>query len=236
MFVIKNRHGRPTDLTTKNNGCPATPQDICVVSMQNKDKCLSFFYNLPVSIQRRRPHLHNGMVRFLDNKRHLVSMRVGRFLKKYTDWDARKIELLASLETTAEVPEGLFVFSLASTPDEIERVYAERSIDSCMTGRTGARAYGAGDLAIAYLADPETNTVLARAICWPDRKILGPVYSGPAYSQEVSRKALLKMSGFRFYQRSEDFAGAALNLAEGQGDYPYLDVGYADWENNRIEA
>lgn len=70
---------------------------------------------------------------------------------------------------------------LATTPDEIERVYVNGP-RSCMSLRANAyagschpaRVYGGGDLAVAYIQRDEEIT--ARAIVWPSRKVYTRFY------------------------------------------------------------
>jgi len=141
----------------------------------------------------------------------------------------------------AKVVEGALKF--ATTPDEIERVYInyDASIHalsvSCMRHGLAhwprvngdryhpTRVYGAGDLAIAYISDDEGRTI-ARALCWPEKKIYSRVYAG----ENSPLHDLLKSEGFeksRYYSlQNPSMQGARLLLVENDhGNYvaPYMD-------------
>lgn len=138
-------------------------------------------------------------------------------------------------------------FKLATTPDEIERVYTRhygegQVAGSCMRytashwpsvdgeGFHPARIYGAGDLAVAYLADASGKTI-ARALCWPECKKYSRVY---ADNDTLHR--LLREAGYtktRYYPDGEgSLRGARLLRVENDNGYlvcPYLDeVGTVD--------
>lgn len=89
----------------------------------------------------------------------------------------------------------------ATTEDEIARVYL-RGPHSCMARGFSeqdhpTRVYGAGDLAIAYLETDTPNphrydpdrTVVARTLCWPEKKVFGRVYPTPDFWREDAFKA-----------------------------------------------
>lgn len=140
----------------------------------------------------------------------------------------------AHAATTLE-PDGL---KFATTPDEIERVYTNYDsthhavAGSCMRYDTGefrtslpfhpTRVYGAGDLAIAYLANEDDETI-TRALCWPEKKIYSRVYG----DNDALHRALLAR-GYQksaYYNRYENptFAGAKL-LRCDHDDYPCVFV------------
>ena len=99
---------------------------------------------------------------------------------------------------------------LAWKPDEIEYVYTHyddscSGLDaSCMRYETGdfdgnpdchpTHIYGAGDLAIAYLANEDHETI-ARALCWPEKKLYTRVYGSCSTVQRL--QDLLKLQGYR---------------------------------------
>jgi hypothetical protein len=74
----------------------------------------------------------------------------------------------------------------ATTRSEIRKVY-ELGPDSCMSGERGlwgssihpVEAYAAGDLAIAYLLR-RNGRINARAVVWPEKKLIGRQYGGDA--------------------------------------------------------
>ncbi len=111
-----------------------------------------------------------------------VRMKPGKYLKKYfshvlSDPDIQKLAgEFASENESHEL-------RLARTPDEIEHVYRSGP-NSCMAhgadefstgGVHPTRAYGAGDLAIAYVQ--RGDTIGARVVCWPAKRVhCGVVY------------------------------------------------------------
>ena len=134
-------------------------------------------------------------------------------------------------------------FKLATTPDEIEKVYTNYAPDarhvsgSCMhydseSGRWPkvdhqpchpVRAYGAGDLAIAYMTNSAGETT-GRALCWPDRKIYSRMYADNDSLHKALQEAGYSKSSY--YGTGPSLNGARLLLIEtDSGDYiaPYLD-------------
>lgn len=114
---------------------------------------------------------------------------------------ASSIDLCAAYADECVPSELLF----ARTPDEIETVYINFDNDcnqvsgSCMryernhweSGIHPCRVYGAGDLAIAYLANERGETT-DRALVWPEKLIYSRVYG------ETDRlHVLLKNAGYR---------------------------------------
>lgn len=131
----------------------------------------------------------------------------------------------------------------ARTPDEIESVYTNYDDDaghvanSCMRyearqfasrvdGRPfhPVRVYGAGDLAIAYLANEDGETI-ARALVWPEKKIYSRLYCG----ENSTLARLLKAQGYEgagYYHGRRSMSGARLLRVEsdcGELVAPYLD-------------
>jgi hypothetical protein len=83
---------------------------------------------------------------------------------------------------------GHVELKFATTPDEIVQVYLTGP-RSCMSSDGSShtdpkvhptQVYGAGDLAIAYLFDKtragSRKKIIARALCWPDKKVFGRCY------------------------------------------------------------
>lgn len=119
----------------------------------------------------------------------------------------------------------------ATTDSEVTWVY-RHGPDSCMAGefeldKHPTTAYIAGDLAIAYLEDLE-GRVIARGLCWPDKKIYGRLYGD---IEELS--AHLQREGYLYDHLG--FTGARLKTEwvegyDGDGDFfsgylcPYVDV------------
>lgn len=109
-----------------------------------------------------------------------LRMRPGAYLSRYfsdvlTDEDVQAWTLAHDKKYA---PREL---KLATTPDEIERVYRDGP-RSCMSGgyRGDApfppvRVYGAGDLAVAYIEDADGEPT-ARCVVWPEYKIRTRLY------------------------------------------------------------
>jgi len=81
---------------------------------------------------------------------------------------------------------------IALTPDEIEAVYTSGP-RSCMShevsqydtnGVHPTRAYGAGDLGIAYVRN-DAGDIQARCLCWPEKKLYRGFYGDPARLERV---------------------------------------------------
>lgn len=120
--------------------------------------------------------------------------------------------------------------AFATTPDEIETVYTTGGIDSCMRylgdsssfplGVQPTRVYGAGDLALATLS--RRGKLIARALCWPERKTVGRIYG-----DQERMKNQLEAAGFTVGREasSEVFDGARMLRIEVSGEIvmPYLD-------------
>lgn len=103
-------------------------------------------------------------------------MKPGKYLKKYFGdvLSAKQIAYYAEWWSKGSAPPIDAELKFASEADEIVSVY-DRGPISCMKGKDCVRVYGAGDLAVAYLQGP-SEQVIARALCWPERKTFGRVY------------------------------------------------------------
>ena len=132
---------------------------------------------------------------------------------------------------------------LAWTPDEIEEVYTNYDDNhsgleaSCMRYQTGdfdgnpdchpTRIYGAGDLAVAYLANKDGETI-ARALCWPEKKLYTRVYGSCSTVERLHD--LLRLQGYRkssgYYGNEgcgETLAGArVLRIEQEEYDDVYI--------------
>ena len=161
-------------------------------------------------------------------------------IKYWAEWQAK------GTQPTDET--ALPVVHFADTPDDIEQVYVTGPA-SCMFYDVGSfdceehptRIYGAGDLAIAHTVDPEIDPetrghVIARAICWPERKVFGRVYPtiDEAGHAENLRAALYALG----YRSAHECDGKGLDGARmlrlGDGDnvvMPYLDAPYQAFDD-----
>lgn len=117
----------------------------------------------------------------------------------------------------------------ASTPEDIVHVYANGP-SSCMHGESYVRVYGAGDLAVAYLVEDEQ--IIARALCWPEKKVFGRIYPETCNPKGQALFDRLKAEGYSSHQQvSGAFNGARmLKIELDYGGYvmPYLDHGCFD--------
>lgn len=169
---------------------------------------------------------------FWDGRRW-VSMKPGKYLKKFCEnlLTPRQIEFQSKIwvdgraEGDSEWPT---VVKFARTAEEVLWVY-DNGPQSCMKGMPGVIAYADSDLAIAYLYDEDEDWVIARALCWPDKKVFGRVYPNDSdygwrddgflsYSdlQDARShfKTLLRKDGWTSYEEGgpEVFEGARMPL------------------------
>lgn len=116
-----------------------------------------------------------------------------------------------------------YQMKISMKPDDFERIYSGQNVrsessghESCMkydkdhfgTAVHPARVFGGGDLAIAWIEDPDQPFlhVLARANIWPEQKTYIRIYSR-AESFKVKLEAQLRAQG---YKRADNFDGAKL--------------------------
>ena len=143
------------------------------------------------------------------------------------------------------------VLGFANTPDEIVDVY-DKGPHSCMRSKKAVAPYGAGDLAVAYLTDPDRpESVMARALCWPEQKVYGRVYPTVEYyenqqhdqqlfgSKDVAKAyndsladRLRKLGWTSILENESGFDGARMlkmpvesNSSQQVYRFPYLDNG-----------
>lgn len=167
---------------------------------------------------------------FYDGLRgRVVGIRPGRYLAKfYPDLPTTEVNRWAKAWTEAFSQPTL---RLATTPDEIERVYTKgpRScMGKCASHFRGpehpARVYGAGDLAVAYVTrgDAEDGDPIARVLCWPDKKLRLP----RIYGDEARMNAALKAAG---YTEGYLYGARLLKIDAKEYGYvmPYIDHGGA---------
>lgn len=147
---------------------------------------------------------------------------------------------------------GADTLHFARTRQEIKAIYSERGgPSSCMSHGVDSYAsapihptevYAAGDLAIVYTTVDNTpeGRVSARALCFPERKVYGRVFSGNA----DRFTSVLEYNGFRHINTAEgaedkdNFNGARLlalsNVPADQRRIvmPYLDLNQAAIERD----
>jgi hypothetical protein len=149
--------------------------------------CLAYYQNEEKGCRNVRTPIKPGryLTKFFG---HILTEKQ---IADYANW-----QLTGSKPSPYDDDDIRFPLQFAHTPDEIEEVYSTGP-NSCMSGRASdfaggchpARVYGAGDLAIAYLAWPddysphgyerEAGDAFARTLVWPDRKVYGRIYPTP---------------------------------------------------------
>ena len=159
-----------------------------------------------------------------------MRIRAGKYLQKYFHdiLDSDEIKFWAGKVSilTGETQE----FQLATTPDEIERIYVNGP-NSCMGHHVDryespfhpTRVYGAGDLAVAYIE--RDNSIAARCLCWPEKKIYARIYGdGGVWSKQLGD--LLESASYTRAYDSSCWTGARLIRHEYNDGFvaPYFDI------------
>lgn len=142
-------------------------------------------------------------------------IKAGRYLKRFFGdvLTAKQIAFYAEWQRAGSRPPSDLTKTLklefATTPDEIVAAYADGP-GSCMKGYEAVQVYGAGDLAVACLVRPRPHAgeprVLARALVWPAKKVVGRIYPNEGDA-----------TGFSSHAEAEDVRNGLLNrlLADG---------------------
>lgn len=182
-------------------------------------------------------------------------IKAGRYLAKYFSdvLTAKQIAYMAAWQANGSKPQGEAgeaEVQFATTQEEIVGAYV-KGPTSCMDGDnfdeddSPVRVYAAGDLAIAYLeGEPPNqpdNTVIARCLVWPAKKVMGRVYptqgnferDGWRNDEEhmaahYALESKLKEMGYESVYEGGSFSGAKLLSIRVHGNYvmPYLDNDY----------
>ncbi len=190
-------------------------------------------------------------------------IKPGRYLSRFFGevLTPKQIAFYAEWFAKGERPESDLLegrrFELAKSPQAIADVY-QSGPRSCMDGENfddaddnPTRIYGAGDLAVAYIANPGTAQtarnpeVMARALVWPERKVYGRIYptvdshwSDEGYASQDDCQAVydtlesqLREAGYKSLDEDDrGFNGARLILEwshnHRQVVMPYLDRNY----------
>lgn len=126
-------------------------------------------------------------------------IKPGRYLRQFFSHvlSEKQIAYYADMHTKYKPQATIWAdlpVKFATTEQDIVDVYARGPV-SCMSGNGfatadnigPARVYAAGDLAIAYMEASEplserrapSHTIVARALCWPEKKVVGRVYPTP---------------------------------------------------------
>lgn len=154
-----------------------------------------------------------------------TQIKPGRYLKQFFGGilTEKQIAYYADMHAKYEpdkTPWDDLIVKFAATPEEIARVYI-RGPTSCMAAQHAeithpTRMYGAGDLAVAYLEREERvarssnhkHFIVARALCWPEKKIVGRAYPTPDS---------WKLDGFRSHDESSKCQNVLLAKLREQG-------------------
>jgi hypothetical protein len=172
---------------------------------------------------------------------------VNRYLSNYYSVGMHDRKIIAKIHAGLNEDDDDYQLKFATTASEIETVYLNGP-DSCMAGNISGcddhptSVYAAGDLAVAYLEDLDGD-IVARGLCWPDKKIYGRLYGaddelgarlqklGYLYDNMGFQGARLKYVWTEGYDEDDDhFEGPlapyldVVYNARHQGDYLILDV------------
>lgn len=152
-------------------------------------------------------------------------LKPGRYLEKFfkSRLSEKQIKYYATWSVTGARPPSAwdnYPMKITTDGEQIAWVY-KNGIYSCMRKISdSARAYGAGDLGVAYLeGGPPTGCVnadrrvVARTIVWPEKKMASRIYPTPNYYSEdgflgqedslacqTALRAKLKAEGYLFPQ------------------------------------
>lgn len=162
-----------------------------------------------------------------------TTMRPGRYLKKFYPHlsDERVFEIQAEMT-------GEYDVKFAVTEDEIIDVYL-RGPSSCMSHSSVEYAghihpvavYGDSDLHVAYMTLKGTSSIKARALVWPERKVIGRLY-GPSDLAEKLRN-LLGGIGYDKNASPHNLKGAKIRrITDENGDGDRLIMPYIDGPNS----
>ena len=134
-----------------------------------------------------------------------IRVKPGKYLQKYyKHLKPEQVAFYASLFGMATKNAEVTKVLIATSADEIEYVYLNGP-SSCMTHATHdyksrpihpVRAYEGPDLRVAYIKNHVKNTIAARCIIYPEKKIFCRIYGdGGAWSARL--RALLLKDGYK---------------------------------------
>jgi hypothetical protein len=178
-------------------------------------------------------------------------MRAGAYLTKYFSdvLDENQIMRWARLHALDNDPDAIPEMLIARTSEEIVQVYLDGP-ESCMSleaDRYSSRpvhpvsVYGDSDLAVAYVersAAYHKESISARALIWPEKKVYGRIYPTPdRYNGEARESAKIEQTalaraliaaGYKCgsFDGSQIRAIPAPRCDESEYVMPYLDNSY----------
>jgi hypothetical protein len=178
------------------------------------------------------PHVASkpGLIAYTENAEKgaadvQTAIKPGRYLERFFSerLTAEEIRTLAHQFVARFGNVRLF---FATTPETITEIY-QRGPNSCMSGKSDnyfskpyhpCSVYGAGDLAVAYLAQAEEDddsradlgTITARAVCWPDKRVFTRCYGNTDKLEAALREAGYqpgRLTGARLLKIEHDDGG-----------------------------
>jgi len=149
-------------------------------------------------------------------------LKPGKYLTKYFS-DILLAQQIQDIALRWACEFETFNLRITQDADQIEHVYLNGP-SSCMSAPVRqynseihpVRAYGKGDLALAYLTNDDGDIFSARAVVWPDRKVYGRIYG----DEHRMREALTRAG----YRRGQFFDARIARIP--QGDWfvcPFVD-------------
>lgn len=177
-------------------------------SEPEREHFLHLSRNTPGRVAGTFSDLHGAMDR-------QTMMNPGKYLRKYNHLLGLSEADIAKWAAICFMAGEDLSVEFATTGEDIERVYLYGP-HSCMAHMRGdylsdshpVSVYGAGDLAVAYVRRGEGQSISARTVCWPEKKVFSTIYGdGGAYS-EVLENYLISL-GYT-HGDAEDFHGARL--------------------------
>ena len=146
-------------------------------------------------------------VGYCDRNGKVCKMRPGRYLRKFYKHVLSPAQIKHWVDEIGLIDTEVF---FAHSPEEITKVY-EEGPKSCMSKKFPKEkfhpcsAYGAGDLAIAYLK--KGKRITARVICWPEKKVF--CVTG-VYGDQRIKSALVRAGYQASSKNNKEFRGARL--------------------------
>lgn len=164
----------------------------------------------------------------------VLRQRFGRYLKKF--YPHLTVPQIAELSATLRAEGESLGLQFARTVDDIEWVYRngprscmayEREHYDCGTDYHPTHVYATEDIGIAYITDPVSERVTARAVCNMNDKAYYAVYG-----DEIVLEHRLTEAGFR--ETRDALVGCRLNKIEL--DYGLYLMVYLDGERGLVDA
>lgn len=199
-----------------------------------------WWQNRPAALREHFTHVSVAdptMIAFTENAAkgeadRQTRMKPGKYLKKFFGETLadKKIAYFAEWHRTGSQPPLDFDggMHLATTESEVIEVYGA-NINSCMEDEDCVRVYAAGDLAVAYWVDEDSDTV-ARCLAWPERGVYGRTYPEPNGSNAGTAlvQAMEARGWVHARVHAKGFNGARIQRIDTDCGFvmPYLDLGY----------